>query len=279
MLNELIYMPEIHIENNIKFRAESSKVLSHFKISQSTVFSEIYQNPIHEFSKTAKEIILAKYDAWFVFLIDTEHLLTLVSQDNFNKNKNIINYILNKINKKYLRSDEIEFFEKRLVKKLNESDVKQIIKIFALYRNRIMMSIFKNEKIFDQTFIEIWKEMHKYLFEEFLNKIINTNYTFNSPTNYFIELGYFLTLLLHHTLYEVYEIDSFNKNYFILNYDKVVDELYNNKINLLIEKLKIFKKYKNIKELTLITYYNKNESLLNELKEYCQKNNIELKMK
>jgi len=96
----------MHIENNLPFRIESSRILSNFKLSQSFVLLELTKTTTHKFSTTAKELILAKYDIWFLFLMEVERILIMSS--NIDNVKKILLYIKNKY-MRFMRDDEKDF--------------------------------------------------------------------------------------------------------------------------------------------------------------------------
>jgi len=280
MLNEIIFNEGIHIANNLRFRTESSKVLANYKLSQSFTLMELSKTTTHMFSVTAKELVLAKYDAWFLFLIDMEHVITMAAdRNNFRK---IVIKILHKC-RGYLREDEIKFLEN--VKERDtilEYDIKEVIKLLALYRYRIYNKVIEYEPVFDKNYINIWTYVHNFLFQSLLHKITTLKL---DAISYYSEIGLFVSRLLHHTLYEVYEIDNvFAKDpYLILNYDDVVNEIYAElNINLLIKRLKKYlEEAENLDysptELRLKIYEEQvNQQLIAELETFVKEKNIKL---
>ena len=280
MLNEIIFNEGIHIANNLRFRTESSKVLANYKLSQSFTLLELSKTTTHMFTTTAKELVLAKYDAWFLFLIDMEHVLTMsVNRANFRK---IINRMLFKC-RGYLRDDEIKFLENVTKREtILEYDIKEVIKLLALYRFRIYNKVIENEPIFNKDYIEIWNYVHKFLFQSLLHKITSTEL---EPIKYYSEIGLFVSRLLHHTLYEVYEIDNiFVKDpYIILNYDDVINEIYHEmQINLLIKRLEKYleeaQRLNYEPEIVKLKIYEEqsDQVLLDELEQYAKSKGLRL---
>lgn len=236
MQNKSIFT-EIHIANNLGFRIEASNVLANYKLTQNFTLGELIKTATHEFSTTAKEIVLAKYDAWFLFLMDMEHVIAMSTDlENFKK---IIKYIENKYDK-YIRDDEFEIL-KHIIRRdiVIEYDIKEVIKILTLIRYRIYSKIIENESLFDKQYVEFWGEIHDSLFQSLMHKITATKF---EPASYYNGIGIYLSRLLHHTLYEVYEIDIlFNKElpFLVLNYDDVVNDVMSDlKINALEYRLK-----------------------------------------
>jgi len=229
----------MHIENNLPFRIESSRILSNFKLSQSFVLLELTKTRTHKFSTTAKELILAKYDTWFLFLMEVERILIMAS--NIDNIKKILLYIENKYIK-FMRDDEKDFIHHlKLRDHVLAPDVKKLIKILALAKQRVYMNILRTNELFDQKFIDVCEKIHKYMLESIIAKIIDTPY---EPTTYFKAVGEHLAEVLHHTLYEVYELDLiFDKstNYIVLNCDQVAVNVYKTlNINVIARRLDIY---------------------------------------
>jgi len=236
----------LHIENNLPFRIESSRILANFKLSQSFVLLELTKTTTHRFSTTAKELMLAKYDVWFLFLMELERIMIMTSTPE--NTKRIFDYIFDKY-VDFLRDDEKTFIE---FLKTRETplphDIKKLVKILALAKQRVYINLIKKNKVFDLQFVDVWLEVHRYLLESILEKVMETKY---EQTNYFREIGEHLANIMHHTLYEVYEIDLiFDKSvpYIVLNYDNVVENVYKALgINILAKRLEIY--LRKIKEL------------------------------
>lgn len=66
------FHPRPFVGNNIEFRTGSSAALGRFKESQTFILNQLAMNPFHTFSRSAKEILLLKYDMWFDFLCELE---------------------------------------------------------------------------------------------------------------------------------------------------------------------------------------------------------------
>jgi len=280
MLNEIVFNEGIHITNNLKFRTESSKVLANYKIAQSFALMELSKTTTHVFSTTAKELVLANYDAWFLFLIDMEHVLTMATEHkNFRK---IAANILSKC-KIHLREDEKIFLENVIKRKtVLEYDVKEILKLLALFRYRVCNKVIEHEPIFDKKYITIWHKIHEALFQALLHKITATGLDY---IVYYNKVGLFVSQLLHHVLYEVYEIDLvFNKEpYLILNCDNIVSEIYEElKINLLINRIEVYMReaeklgYRPT-EIRLKIYDEFDKNIVRELEKYSEENKLILR--
>ena len=222
-MRDKIMLDEVHIANNLFFRIESSRILANYKLTQGFTLSELTKTTAHKFSTTAKEIVLTKYDAWFLFLLDVERVIAMsIEFENFKK---IVNYIKHRYSA-HMRDDELEAL-RNIVRRdiVIEYDIKEIIKILALVRYRIYTKTIDNEALFDKQYVAIWDEIHKPLFQALIHKITATKY---EPASYYNEIGIFISKLLHHTLYEVYEIDVLlNKDLpiLILNYDDTVNDI------------------------------------------------------
>ena len=275
-----IVSSELHIENNLPFRIESSRILANFKLSQSFVLMELTKTVTHQFSTTAKELVLAKYDTWFSFLVELEHIMVMTSTSK--NTKKIFDHIIIKYNN-FLRDDEVTFIgflKGRAVP--SPHDIKKLIKILALVKQRIYIKLIKKNKVFDQEFVDLWLEVHRYLLESILEKIMETKY---EQTEYFREIGEHLANIMHHTLYEVYEIDLvFDKTvpYIVLNCDNVVENIYRMLgVNIVAERLAIY--LQKIKELNykvdvahLKIYDQSNLELLRETENLVAEHNLKL---
>ena len=270
----------LHIENNLPFRIESSRILANFKLSQSFVLLELTKTTTHRFSTTAKELMLAKYDVWFLFLVELERIVVMTATPE--NTKRIFDYILNKYNE-FLREDEITFIN---FLKTRETplphDIKKLVKILALAKQRIYVNLIKKNEVFDQQFVDVWFKVHKYLLESILDKIMETKY---DQINYFREIGEHLANVMHHTLYEVYEIDLvFDKTvpYIVLNCDNVVKNIYDAlNINIIAKRLEIY--LQEIKKLNykidsvhLKLYDQSDLDLLKETENLVAKHNLKL---
>ena len=276
-----IIFNEIHIANNLYFRIEASKVLANYKLTQSFTLNELTKTTAHKFSVTAKEIVIAKYDAWFLFLIDTENVITMSTE--LKKINKMIEYIKNKYSN-YLRDDEVKKLNHIAIRDIIlEYDIKEIIKILALIRYRIYSKTIENEPLFDKEYIKIWNEIHKPLFQALIHKITATRL---EPASYYNEIGIFLSKLLHHTLYEVYEIDVLlNKELpvLVLNYDDVVNDVMEEmKLNILEHRMKkyieVCKKLGcKISTVRLKIYENQlNDKIILDIEQLAAENNLKL---
>ena len=71
------FHPRQFVGNNIEYRIGSSAALARFKESQSFLLNQLAMNPFHEFSRTAREILLFKFDVWFDFLCEVEQYILI----------------------------------------------------------------------------------------------------------------------------------------------------------------------------------------------------------
>lgn len=67
-------------KNNIEFRQHSSLILSHFKKAQHVLLTEVTVKDRHEFSLTAKELLLQCFSIWSKWLNEVE--MEFIQQDN-----------------------------------------------------------------------------------------------------------------------------------------------------------------------------------------------------
>ncbi len=88
------------IENNIRFRIISSKMLERYKNTQSFVLTEMLHGQ-YKFSRTSREIMLFSMDKWFKWLTDLERELIRDASNTFNEE--ILKDLLNKT----VRTDSI----------------------------------------------------------------------------------------------------------------------------------------------------------------------------
>ena len=74
------FHPREFVSNNIEYRIASSLSMSKFKETQSFILNQLAFNPYHTFSKSAKEILLFKFDIWFDLLCEIEQYI-LIKQE------------------------------------------------------------------------------------------------------------------------------------------------------------------------------------------------------
>jgi len=74
------FHPRKFVGNNIDYRIGSSAALAKFKEAQTFIFNQLAFNPYHEFSYSAKEILLLRFDVYFDLLCEIEQYL-LIKQD------------------------------------------------------------------------------------------------------------------------------------------------------------------------------------------------------
>jgi hypothetical protein len=163
------FHPREYIENNIRFRILTSSEFIKYKTAQTFILKEIEFNSIYNFSKTAKEIILFKFDVWFDFLCELEQFL---------------------LKKEILDSEDIKEIKKLALER--EIYIKNVIK--------------KYNNIFDKKFINIWEKIH-YDFTNFFDNFLNFKEKISREA-YFEKIMNVIILIMQHVLYEIYEIDN-----------------------------------------------------------------------
>jgi len=238
--NNIDYQP-----NNIDFRIQSSKILAKFKFQQSNIFKElIFNAPGHNFSYTAKEIVLLKYNIWFYYLVCLEQKL-------------------------------LEFKNK----KASLDEIKEYITKQAKNRFNCYYDILFSQKNLDKKFLNIWKELHSYFenyFIDFINEIETTNII-----DIFSKIGNEIIELLRLTIYEVYEIDSLLEGNFIIYIDDYyfkIDEKYI--LQYFEKKLKLFNNFYKGKKLIIKSYIDyhkvKNSDLCKLIENFAKENNLKI---
>jgi len=126
LIEQNCFLGESYIQNNLAYREVTSDVIIDFKIAQKAVMNQLQMNNSHQFSKTAKEVLLLKYSVWFNFLLKLELVLLTTKPE---ERRERIGALLNERSRCY----------------------KDTIK--------------RNPKIFDQEWFEIWDIVHQHLFD------------------------------------------------------------------------------------------------------------------
>ena len=215
--------------NNIEYRVVTSRQLAKYKIQQSLVLSEIINNaPNHTFSPTAKEIVLSKYNFWFIFALWLE------------------NYLL-KVNSAKEKLSDKNYEE---IKNVIVEEAKRIVKN---HDNLILSLIEQNPKELNKDFYNMWKELHNSQIFTYLLKVIKETYL-ATPSNYFSRIIEELINILALTVYEVYELDylTLDKSKNIIIY---VDETHfkiDKDLEVLINKVKYFEEHFDISKDKII---------------------------
>ena len=117
--------------NNIELREISSMCLSQYKSAQAKALGELQKKSAHTFSKTAKEVLLLKYDIWFRWLLEAEVLLRMDV-------KNVAEVLVHV-------SDRLE--------------------------GEYTAVLTQHDEVFNQKFVSIWLETHSYVYNYLRKKI------------------------------------------------------------------------------------------------------------
>jgi len=232
-----------YFNNNIEFRIVSSKAIEKWKHVQSFQLNQLI-NGKFKFSQECREILLLKYDLWSRLIAETENLCIEVSNQY-----------------KVVDEEFLKMFFILINKTMNE------------YKN-VMTNTHKEK--FNQKCGDIWLKIHKDP-EKYLLKIINDMSGY-SLINFFVIFVDTITEIMQYTLMEIHELNSFfnyketseitkNSMPFIVITDfseKVFDSLG---VNIILNRIKIYKKISNIKEIYLKNYTDKliSSILINEI--------------
>jgi len=245
----MIFDSKTFLPNNIEFRELSSLCISKYKEAQAFALGELVNNPTHKFSKTAREILLLKYDVWFRWLVEVEDILR--------------------------RSDRNTNIHAEVIRVSNELELEY---------DKVLES---NSDIFDIKYVEIWTKSHKFIYEYFKAKVVNT------PTN---DIGKFmagitdmLVTIMDNTLFELHEIDSLIEgNRVFVSFDDICldyPEVMGTHSCLLADRLNVYKEYfpKMGKEVTVKDYSRGNTlkhslEMIKEITEQFYKIGLELEV-
>ena len=225
------------IPNNLNFRLFSAKAREAYSNSQAFALSQLLDNPKHEFSVTAKEILLLKYDMWLKWLCDVEQLLRREKVAT----KEIVEAIIYGSNKV-----QREYFD--------------IIK--------------DNPEHFDAEYAKVWIKSHSSLYDLLIEDIRSKEYS--SITQLITAVADTLIMVMDATLFELHEIDTImyganGKHTFVSVSDVCFKfiELFPDRC-MLAERLDIYKEHgANIDSLIVKDYTTKDiQPILNKLTEY-----------
>lgn len=209
---------EHFLPNNIELREISSLCISKYKSTQAFALAQIGANCKHQFSKTAKEILLLKYDIWFNWIVSVETML----KEKPSNSGSIANKII------AVSDDYAKEYE-------------DIIKT--------------NTDIFDEKFSKIWLESHALMYN-YLRKRIK-NLTYKTDMAFMVAVTDILISVMENTLFELHEVDAvLNEEDVFVSYDDICLK-YGETITdscLLVERLKIYSKYRDIKDVTVKDY-------------------------
>jgi len=155
--------------NNINFRMYGAKARALYSNSQSFALSQLQSNKAHNFSQTAIEILLLKYDMWFKWLIECESILRKEQSYDRVIREELI-FCSNTIHKEYAGMIE------------------------------------DNMEYFDYEFTDVWIKCHKSLYDLLIESVLS--YEATSITDLIIHISNTLIKVMDATLYELQEVDS-----------------------------------------------------------------------
>lgn len=227
------YLETYHMYSNcIQFRIQSSKTIEKWKNIQAFQLNQIANGKFY-FEKDRKEILLLTYELWTRFIFEVEnYLIETMNEKNKDYTSNVEPNELNTIIK--LAEKTCEVYE----------DV--ILNRFPHY--------------FDEKFSKIWLEAHgcsnQMLFAQMMT-LVNTNFG-----AFFTRLVECLSKLLHYTLIEIHELNSFFKStkdeppFMIATPIDEAAKLFGFE-NLLISRFNIYMKHFNIQQVYFKNYAEK----------------------
>ena len=156
------------VPNNLELRQLSSMCISKYKESQAFALAELGNSQTHEFSKTAKEILLLKYDTWFRWLVEVEDVLRRKGRED-----SVADVVM-------LISDDLE-------KEYTET-------------------LLGNPEVFSRHYVDVWLKSHRFMYGYLRKKIhLLTSEDINA---FMIEVTNVLISVMDNTLFELHEIDS-----------------------------------------------------------------------
>ena len=209
---------EKFIPNNIELRQISSLCISKYKSTQAFALAQLGATCKHEFSKTAKEILLLKYDIWFNWIVSVETML-------------------------------------REKPKGSGSIAKDIIAVSDDYADEYERIIKKNPNIFDPKFAKIWIESHGLMYRYLRDRIIHLAY--KTDMAFMVAVTDNLISVMENTLFELHEVDALiEEDTVFVSYDDLCLKYGETSKGscLLVERLKIYSKYREIKDVTVKDY-------------------------
>lgn len=202
----------IYASNNIEFRIVSSNAICQFKADQAFDFNELVHNPVYKFSHKSREILLLAYDTFFGYILQLEKCFVK------HNNKNMITLDL----------------------------LEEILSLYDACITNINTTLEEHSEFFDETCVEILKQTHKrfiFFARQQIAKVINTSIMIAFPT-----IVNTISDILNNLLYEIYEVDYLlyvdtQKCKPFLSFSKICFEFYSYGIDILSERLQIYKKY------------------------------------
>lgn len=221
------------VANNIALREISSRCISKYKESQAFALNELQGNATHSFSKTAREILLLKYDTWFKWLIEVEDL---VRRYDKHQTDIAIAAIIIKI------SDDLE---------------KEYIGILNAYPS-----------VFEAQFVKVWLQAHSFMYKYLRAKIMH--FSTQDLRSFFINITDTLIRVMDNTLFELHEIDNLflNPKEVFVSFDSICLD-YRQVIQtgecLLVQRLGVYKKtFPETAQAVIIKDYSPNLGLRND---------------
>lgn len=163
---------EDFIPNNIELRYSVSLALAKFKTKQAQALFNIMENSNHIFSKTAKELILLKYDMWFRWLTLVESAIKKGTYDN--------EHVKHEIRAKLVKMSD------------------EIVEVYIDY-------LYKETSTFNKPFVDHWLHTHAFTYNYMKSAIfaIDTN----KSADVFTAVVNILIDVMDMTMFEVFELD------------------------------------------------------------------------
>jgi len=220
LLNSRPFVP-----NNIGLRKITSLCISKYKEAQAAALYDLSSSPTHQFSDTAREVLLLKYDIWFKWIIEIEDVLRR--------------------------------------KQLSEDTRQIILEISNALEEEYTSTVLQYKDIFDQKYIKVWIKVHSFLHKYLKVKI--TQISIKDISKFMIEITDTLITVMHNTLFELHEIDSlFKGNALFISFDDIcIDyhKILNNEC-LMAERLGVYdRSFSDLSKDIIIKDYSKSEIL------------------
>jgi len=179
--------PREYTSEDIEFRKLAAETMAQYKLSQALTLKEVYDNGVHEFSETSRELISFYYDAWSQYMYSVEQI--------------------------YLHH----------IGKSNEDLIKLTQRLIHNMREYILKTLKDNPQFFDENFIDIWMQVipiYKSIYQNLLKSKLSKNF---NKIDFYKKSSSILITLLHSLLFIVHEIDHLLYTYdgtFFLSYDE-----------------------------------------------------------
>lgn len=201
-----------YASNNIEFRIVSSNAICQFKADQAFDFNELVHNQVYKFSHKNREILLLAYDTFFGYILQLE--------------------------KCFVRNNTQNMITEELLHTILSLYDECIISI-----NSILLD---HSSFFDHKSVEILKLTHSHFIaytRRQISSVENTSIMIAFPT-----IVNILSEILNDLLYEIHEVDFLlygDKTHCtpFLSFSRTCYEMYASNIDILSERLSIYKKY------------------------------------